>query len=79
MSTRDYLIEKYGLLLSIEDLSSVLKRSPDGLRLSLRGQSEFAQNWKSARKKIGRRVYFHAETVATLIDTHQIKEKIGDS
>lgn len=68
MSTKDYLIKEYGLLLSIEDLSTLLKRSPDGLRLSFRGESDFARNWRSARIKIGRRVYFHADTVAALID-----------
>lgn len=73
MTTKDYLVSKFGLLLTLEDLSLVLKRSPDGLRISLRGQGDFAKKWRSARTKIGRRVYFHSHTVAKLIE-HSLDE-----
>ncbi len=68
MTTEERLIERYGILLSMQDLSEVLKRSPDGLRLSLGGNSDFARQWSSAKVKIGRRVYFRASDVAQLID-----------
>lgn len=67
-ATEEQLIERYGILLSLEDLADVLKRSKDGLRIALRGDSEFARAWCSAKKKIGRRVYFRASDVARLID-----------
>ena len=60
--------KRYGPLLSLTDLSDLLKRSPDGLRISLRSQSEFANKWNSAKRKVGRRVYFKASDVAELID-----------
>lgn len=68
MTTEERLIERYGILLTITELSEVLKRSPDGLRLCLRGNSDFAQKWSSAKVKIGRRVYFRACDIAQLID-----------
>ncbi|TAL90230.1 MAG: DNA-binding protein [Candidimonas sp.] len=69
MTTEEQLIEKYGPLLSLTDLSHLLKRSADGLRISLRTQSDFAQRWGKAKRKVGRRVYFRASDVAALIDT----------
>ncbi|WP_323773622.1 DNA-binding protein [Alcanivorax sp.] len=68
MTTEEQLLKRYGPLLSLTDLSDLLKRSPDGLRISLRSQSEFANKWKSAKRKVGRRVYFKASDVAELID-----------
>ena len=68
MTTEEQLLERYGPLLSLTDLSELLKRSPDGLRISLQSQSEFAVKWNTAKRKVGRRVYFRATDVAGLID-----------
>ncbi|MEQ5858407.1 DNA-binding protein [Halomonas sp. EF61] len=68
MTTEEQLLERYGPLLSLTDLSELLKRSPDGLRISLQSQSEFALKWNAAKSKVGRRVYFRATDVAGLID-----------
>ncbi|TZG41523.1 DNA-binding protein [Halomonas eurihalina] len=68
MSIEEQLLERYGPLLSLSDLSELLKRSPDGLRIALRGQSDFALRWNSAKRKVGRRVYFQASEVAELIE-----------
>ena len=68
MTTEEQLIEWYGPLLSLTALSELLKRSPDGLRIALYEQSDFAQQWNAAKRKVGRRVYFRASDVASLID-----------
>jgi hypothetical protein len=68
MSTEEQLLERYGPLLSLVELSTLLKRSPDGLRIALRSQTEFAKKWNVAKRKVGRRVYFRASDVAGLID-----------
>ncbi|MGP5564541.1 DNA-binding protein [Vreelandella alkaliphila] len=68
MTTEEQLLERYGPLLSLAELSELLKRSPDGLRISLQSQSEFAVKWNAAKRKVGRRVYFRATDVAGLID-----------
>lgn len=65
---RAQLIERYGPLLSLTELSELLKRSPDDLRIALYGQSDFAQQWNAAKRKVSRRVYFRANEVASLID-----------
>jgi len=69
MTTEEILLSKFGPLLTLPQLASLLDRSPDGLRITLRGGSEFAARWNQARRKIGRRVYFRAPDVARLIDT----------
>jgi len=62
------LLEKYGPFLSIEQLADVLDRSPKGLRITLqRANSEVTKQFKPARKKLGRRVYFNAVRVAEIM------------
>lgn len=68
MNMEDQLVKRYGPLLSLTDLSELLKRSPDGLRIALRSRTDFAVTWSSAKLKVGRRVYFRATDVAKLID-----------
>lgn len=67
-TTESYLLEKYGPLISLEQLALLLHRSTDGLRLSLRQDGELAAKFNPARKKIGRRVYFRAALVAPVLD-----------
>ncbi|CAM3934336.1 Plasmid-related protein [Bordetella muralis] len=66
--TEEQLIERYGILLSLDELSAVLKRSRDGVRVAMLGGSEFARTWGPLKRKIGRRVYFRASDVAQVID-----------
>lgn len=68
MITEEQLLERYGSLLSLVDLSELLKRGPDGLRIFLQSQSDFALKWNAAKRKVGRRVYFRVTDVAELID-----------
>lgn len=69
ISTENYLLDKYGPLLSLAQLANVLNRSADGLRLSLRQEcGELSKKFSPARKKIGRRVYFRAAIVAQVLD-----------
>lgn len=67
MTIEDTLLQRFGPLLSIAQLASVLDRSPDGLRISLRATSEWATEINKARLKIGRRVYFRTSQVAELL------------
>lgn len=68
MTIEDTLLQRFGPLLSIAQLATVLDRSPDGLRVSLRATNEWAQGINKARLKIGRRVYFRTSQIAQLID-----------
>lgn len=67
-STEQILIDLYGPLLSLEQLAVVLKRSKDGLRLTIRGDSDFAKKMQSARRRLGRRVYFSSILIGKIID-----------
>lgn len=67
-NTESYLLEKYGPLLSLEQLAGLLDRSVDGFRLTLAQDGEIATKFNPARKKIGRRVYFRSSMVAQVLD-----------
>jgi hypothetical protein len=68
--TEDFLLQKYGPLLSLVDLASLLSRSVNGLRLSLANDSEMAKKFNPARKKIGRRVYFSSAKIGQILDSN---------
>lgn len=61
------LLKSYGPLLSINQLASVLDRSPEGLRISLRTASEWSANINASRLKVGRRVYFRTSQLAQFL------------
>lgn len=67
-TTEQILVQKYGPLLTLVQVGELLNRSADGLRMSLRGDSNFAKRMQSARRKIGRRLYFKAVDLAKIID-----------
>lgn len=62
-TTENYLLEKYGPLMSFEQLANLLDRSEDGLRWCLRQDGEMFRKFNPARRKIGRRVYFRSELI----------------
>jgi hypothetical protein len=68
MNIEQSLIDNYGYLLTLSDVAKVLKRSPDGLRVSLGRENEVSRKLNPAKKKIGRRVYFRVSAVAELIE-----------
>lgn len=67
-TTFDYLQHEYGPLMSLEALAKTLDRSPQGLRVSLNTSSEISKAINAAKRKIGRRIYFRTETIASIID-----------
>lgn len=69
MKTENFLFEKYGPLLSLQQLAEILDRSVDGLRISLaQKNNELSLRFGPARQKIGRRVYFRTALVAPILD-----------
>ncbi len=67
MDVENSLVDRYGPLLTLSEVAGILKRSPDGLRVSLGRENEVSKKLNPAKKKIGRRVYFHVSAVAELI------------
>lgn len=67
MTIEDALLQRFGPLLSMAQLASVLDRSPEGLRISLRATNEWTKRINNARLTINRRVYFRTSEVAQLL------------
>jgi hypothetical protein len=61
------LVGQYGLLLTIDHLAALLHREPGGLRWSLSQPSDFAKTMNLARVKIGRRSFYRASDIASII------------
>lgn len=68
MEMEKILLDRFGPLLSIAQLATVLDRSSEGLRLSLRTANSWSQEINSARIKIGRRVYFRTSEIAEILN-----------
>lgn len=67
------LKERYSVLLTLNQLSEILDRSPDGLRISLsKSRADWARHINAAKVHIGRRIYFRADAIAQLIDKQPI-------
>lgn len=67
-TTEQKLEERFGLVLTVSQLAEVLHLNETGLRLTLRGDSDFAKKMQPIRKRVGRRYYFLASGVAKLLD-----------
>ena len=68
MRTEDRLVQKFGVLMTLSDLATVLNRSQDGLRMTMHGKSALGAQLRAAKRKTGRRVHFRAEDIARIID-----------
>jgi hypothetical protein len=68
MTIEEVLVKQYGPLLSLDQLATILDRSPEGLRISLRSSGEWVRRINAARLHLGRRVYFRTSEIATVLD-----------
>jgi hypothetical protein len=64
MTMEQNLINRFGPLMPLAGLASVLDRSPEAVRMYLRSNSELAQHINTAKLKVGRRLYFRTSEVA---------------
>jgi hypothetical protein len=69
MTTEQTLTDRYGVLLNMKQLAELFDRSPEGLRVTLRGNADVAKRLREARIKIGRRVHFKATVLAEILDS----------
>lgn len=67
LSTAEYLLHKYGPLMTLVDLAEVLRRSEDGLRVSLPRRDPLYSALRAARARLGRRTYFRTVTIAVVL------------
>lgn len=67
--TETLLLQQFNTpLLTLAQVAQILDRSPNGLRITLSGDNEFARKLRPARMKIGRRVLFKVTELAKFID-----------
>ncbi|WP_287496934.1 plasmid-related protein [Pandoraea sp. CB10b_02] len=58
MTTEEYLLGRFGPLMSIADIASLLGRSADGVRVALYSNTDVSRRLKPTMLRVGRRVYF---------------------
>ena len=58
MTAEEYLPERFGPLMSMAQVASLLDRSPDGVRVAMYSDSDLSRKLKPAVVRVGRRVYF---------------------
>lgn len=68
MSISDFLINKYGPLMTLDELAQVLKRSEDGLRVCLVKKNKFYSAIAGARVHLGRRLHFSTTAVGSILE-----------
>jgi hypothetical protein len=69
METSERLVARFGELMTYPQLAELLKRSAVGLRYSLsKRDSAFSKELLTARVKLGRRVYFRTDVIASIVD-----------
>lgn len=67
MEIEETLTKQYGPLLSVVQLATILHRSSEGLRISLRTESDWSNRINSAKLKLGRRVYYRTAEIALVL------------
>lgn len=66
--TLEILKERYGAVMTLEQLAETLSRKPEGLRMALLRKKPWAEDINKAKFYIGRRVYFPVDVVANLLN-----------
>ena len=68
MSITNQLIERYGMLMTIEELAELIRRTPNSLRVSLSTNTELARHLSHAKVRLGRRVLFQTHLIAKVLE-----------
>ena len=63
MTAEETLIKQHGPLLCINQLATILDRSPDGLRMRQGSSGEWVNKINATFLRLGRRLYFRAVEV----------------
>jgi hypothetical protein len=68
MSTEEYLLSRFGPLMSLANIAELLNRSADGLRVSLYSDTDLSRKLKPTMVRIGRRLYFRTLQVQDALE-----------
>ncbi|MBX8612817.1 DNA-binding protein [Pseudomonas capsici] len=58
MTAEEYLLDRFGPLMSMVQMASLLDRSPDGFRVEMYTDSDLSRKLKPTVVRVGRRVFF---------------------
>ena len=58
ITTDEFLLGRFGPLMSIADVAEVLGRSADGVRVALYSDGDVSRRLRPTMIRVGRRVYF---------------------
>lgn len=72
MTIEENLVERFGPLMPLAGLATLLDRSPEAARMYLRSNSELAQRINTAKLKVGRRLYFRTMDVARFLSGESV-------
>lgn len=74
--TYGYLLAHYGPLLTLKHVAELMHTTPNGVRMAIvRRRQPFAVALACAQRRLGRRIYFEARRVASLIDHEATGER----
>jgi hypothetical protein len=70
MTTKEYLMAKYGQLMILDEVAQELRRTPNGLEftLSARKKVPWVKELRSTIVRIGRRRLFRSEGIAKIME-----------
>lgn len=71
MTIEENLVTRFGPLMPLAGLATVLDRSPEAVRMFLRSNSDLAQYINKTKLKVGRRLYFRTSEVAYVLSGAQ--------
>ena len=71
MTMEENLVTRFGPLMPLAGLATVLDRSPEAVRMFLRSNSDLAQYINKTKLKVGRRLYFRTSEVAFVLSGAQ--------
>lgn len=61
------LFDKFGYYLTLQDLAGLLKRAPQGLRVTTFEKTPTGERLRAAKLRIGRSLYFDVKKVAEML------------
>ncbi|WP_322405697.1 DNA-binding protein [Massilia luteola] len=72
MTIEQNLVDRFGPLIPLAGLATLLDRSPEAVRMYLRSNSELAQKINTSKLKVGRRLYFRTMEVARFLNAESV-------
>lgn len=68
MTTADYLLQRFGPLMSLHNLAAILGRPSESIRVGLYSDSDLSGKLRPTVVRIGRRIYFRTMQLSTALE-----------